>query len=329
MLGISTGVEDKILMLFSEAAKKNSGRPSRVTSSQKNRGYFMSNIDDNMNGGFKKDADRALLDQKIRKSMSSIKHKILALSCQGGVGKTSVIVNLAMTLSKRGLKVGLMDVNFHSADIHKMLGLEIAFASDSDKRLVPVPHSDDLKVASIAAVMQDSGGAGVWGRPVKISVIHSFISSMDWGSLDYLFIDTPPGPGEKLLALIRGIPEAEIILVTAPNKICRDRAKEMIYFFKEENIPIFGWIENMRGFLCQHCGQIQELFSTGSGGRAVFLMDIPFLGRIPIDPYLSECVDAGEPFLEKYPDSQVAEAYNLIGERILEDNKEILSEDKF
>jgi Mrp family chromosome partitioning ATPase len=237
-------------------------------------------------------------------------------------------VNLAVALSKRGVKVGLMDVNFHGPDIHRILGLELPVASDSDKRLIPMAHSDDLKVVSIASMMQDRDEIGVWGKPLKISDIRWFISSVNWGSLDYLFVDTPPGPGEELLTLVRGIPEAKAIIVTAPNKISRDRAKEMISFFKLENIPIFGWIENMQGFLCQHCGRRQELFSSGSGSRAIFLMEIPFLGRIPIDPYLSECVDAGKLFMEKYPDSQAAEAYNLIAEKVMEGNKAILPEDK-
>jgi Mrp family chromosome partitioning ATPase len=288
----------------------------------------MSIIANNIDSESKKGNNRALLDQKTREYMSSIKHKFLVMSCQGGVGKTSFAVNMAMALSKRGLKVGLLDANLHGPDIHRMLRIELPVANDSDKRLIPVAHSDDVKVASIASVMQDSDETGVWGRPLKISNIQWFIYNVNWGSLDYLFVDTPPGPGEELLTLVRAIPEAKTILVTAPNKICRDRAKEMINFFKKENIPVFGWIENMRGFLCQKCGQLQELFSTGSAGRAVFLMDIPFLGRIPIDPYLSECVDAGELFMEKYPDSQAAEAYNLIAEKILEDNKSILSEDK-
>lgn len=269
------------------------------------------------------DTDNALQFQNIGGSMSSIKHKFLVMSCQGGIGKTSVAVNLAMAISKRGLSVGLMDVNFHSPDIHRMLGLELPIAQDPDKPHIPMAYSNDLKVVSVESLIQDRDQTGVWGRPLKISDIRWFISSVNWGSLDYLFVDTPPGPGEELLTLVRGIPEAKTILVTAPNKIYRDRAKEMINFLNKENISIFGWIENMRGFLCQHCGQRQELFSTGGGRRAVFLMDIPFLGRIPIDPYLSECVDAGEPFMQKYPDSQAAEAYNLIAEKVMEDNKAI------
>jgi Mrp family chromosome partitioning ATPase len=266
--------------------------------------------------------------QTGKSKMSSIKHKFLFMSCQGGVGKTSVAVNLAMAISKRGLSVGLMDVNFHSPDIHRMLGLQLPIAWDSDNPHIPMAYSDGLKVVSVGSLMQNKHQTGVWGRPLKISDIRWLNSAVNWGNLDYLFIDTPPGPGEKLLALIRGVPEAKAILVTSPNKISTGRAKEMINFFRKENIRIFGWVENMRGFLCQHCGQIQELFSTGSGGRAVFLMEVPFLGRIPIDPNLERSIDAGEPFMRKYPDSQAAEAYNLIAGKFMEDNKAILPEDK-
>ena len=287
----------------------------------------MSTTENTRDRASKKNADIAPQFRVLKESIPSIKHKFLVMSSQGGVGKTSVVVNLAMALSKRKVKVGLMDANLHGPDIHRMLGLELPIEGDSDKRLIPVAHSDDLKVASIASVMQDNDETGVGGKPLKISDIRWFISSVNWGSLDYLFVDTPPGPGEELLTLVRAIPEAKTILVTAPNKICRDRAKEMINFFEKEDIPIFGWIENMQGFLCQHCGRRQELFSSGSGSRAVFLMDIPFLGAIPIDPYLSECFDAGEAFMEKYPNSQAAEAYNLIAEKVMESNQTVLSED--
>jgi Mrp family chromosome partitioning ATPase len=191
-----------------------------------------------------------------------------------------------------------------------------------------MPYSDDLKVASIESLMKDKDETGVWGKPLKISDIRRFISSVNWGSLDYLFVDTPSGPGERLLTLIRVIPEAKTIIVTAPNKIGGDSAENMINFFRKEKIPVFGWIENMRGFLCQHCGQRLELFSTGSGNRAVFLCDIPFLGRIPIDPHMGVCADAGDIFLEKHPESEVAEACNLIIEKIIGGNKANLSEDK-
>ena len=130
-------------------------------------------------------------------------------------------------------------------------------------------------------------------------------------------MDTPSGPGEGLLTVIRSIPSAKTIIVTAPNKIGGDRAKNMINFFRKEKIPIFGWIENMRDFFCQHCGKSMELFSTGPGNRAVFLGDIPFLGRIPIDPHMVKCADTGDLFLDDHPESEIVEACNLIIGKIM------------
>jgi Mrp family chromosome partitioning ATPase len=251
----------------------------------------------------------------------TIKHKFLVMSSQGGVGKTSVSVNLAVALSRRGVKVGLMDLNFHGPDICRMLGLEPGVAGLSDKPLIPAAYSDDLKAASIQSVMQGTDGTGGWGKPLSISDIRRFISSVNWGSLDCLFVDTPPGPGEGLRTMIRAIPEAKTTIVTAPYRIGRDRAKNMINFLEKEEIPIFGWIENMRGYFCQDGGGRQELFSSGSGSRAIFLGDIPLLGRIPIDPHMVECADAGKPLLEKYPESEVGEACNLIVDKIWGGNK--------
>ena len=251
-------------------------------------------------------------------SMARIKQKYLALSSQGGVGKTSVIVNLALALSNRGVKVGLMDVNFLAPDIYRMLGLKPGIKGIRDKRLMPVPYSEDLKVASIESLMHDEDETGIWGREPSASDIQRYISSVSWGNLDYLFIDTPSCPGEALLALIRGIPNAKAIIITAPNKVSRDRAEKMIDFLRKESIQIFGWIENMRGFFCRDCGKAQEMFNTGSSGRAIFLMDIPFLGRIPIDQYLIECANSGQPFIRRHPRSEVAASFNLIVKAIVE-----------
>ncbi len=253
--------------------------------------------------------------------MSTIKHKFLILSSQGGVGKTSVIVNIALALSNRGVKVGLMDVNFLAPDIYRMLGRKPTVSSNKDNRFMSVPYSDDLEVASIESLMHDEDETGVWGRSPNTSDIRRFITGVNWSNLDYLFIDTPSCPGEALLAMIRSIPDAKAIIVTAPNKVSRDRADIMIKFLRKESVQIFGWIENMRGIFCRHCGKAQEQFSSGSTGRAIFLMEIPFLGRIPIDPHLVECADVGNPFLEKYPKSEVAEACNLIIEKIMGGSK--------
>jgi len=277
----------------------------------------MSTKENKRDSAFRKNPDESMKVKTIQESMTSITHKFVVMSSKGGVGKTSVLVNLALSLAKKGKKVGLMDTNFHGPDIHTMLGLEPAVSRDSDKQFIPMPYSENLKVASIESYMQDIDETGVWGWPLEISDIRHFISSVNWGSLDYLFVDTPSGPGEGLLTVIRTIPEAKTIIVTAPNKIGGDRAKNVINFLRKESIPIFGWIENMRGYLCQQCGKRTELFSTGPGNRAVFLGNIPFLGRIPIDPHMGVCADAGDSFLDKHPGSEVAEACDQIIEKIM------------
>ena len=277
----------------------------------------MSIAENNRDEESNNNSDETSKVQDIQRSMSTIKHKFLVMSSQGGVGKTSVIVNLAVALAKKGMKVGLMDANFRCPDIYTMLGLEPTVAGNSDKQFIPIPYMDDLKVASIESFRQDIDETGVWGKPLKISDIRRFIASVNWDSLDYLFVDTPSGPGEGLRTVIRAIPQAKTIIVTAPHKIGGNRAKNMINFFRKEELPIFGWIENMQGFLCQHCGQRQEMFSTGPASRAIFLLDIPFLGRVPIDPRLGESADTGDPFLVKHPESEVAEACNLIVNKIM------------
>ena len=258
--------------------------------------------------------------QDDRGFISAIKHRFLFMSSKRGVGNTSVSVNLALVLSRRGKKVGLMDLNYYSPEIHKIFGFEVEAVGEMDKPFIPVRCTDDLKVASIESMMKGRGETEAWGRPLTIPDIHKFIFSMDWGELDYLFVDTAAGPGEKLRAVVQAIPDAKTIIVTTPNKINGDSAQKMINFLRNEKIPILGWIENMRGFLCQNCGQRQELFSSGPGSRAVFLLDIPFLGRIPIDPHMGACADSGDLFFEKHPDSEVAQACNLIVEKIIGNN---------
>ena len=285
---------------------------------QKKGRYFMSILKDNSNSEPQDGIDGSLQDPIIQKSISAVQHTFLVMSSQEGVGKSSVVVNLTLTLSKRGLKVGMLDFNFHRPDIHRMLDLEPPEVWDPNKQNRPTAYSDDLKVASIESVRQNNDATGAWAKPLKLSKVQRFISCMNWDRLDYLLIDTPSGPGKELLTLVRAMPEAKTIIVTAPNKISAEHAQKMINFFRKENIPVFGWIENMRGFLCRHCGQLQELFSTGSGSRAIFLTDIPFLGRIPIDANLSEGIDAGQPLMEKYPGSQAAKAYELIAEKVIE-----------
>jgi len=252
-----------------------------------------------------------------RKSATRPGHKFLFVSSINGVGKTTVALNVALALSKKGFKIGLLDLDPSGPGIHHILGIDQPFEPDSRGRFAPGIYSVNLKVAAIRHVpqsMKKMKGRRKSGATVGIQ---RFVHNISWRELDCLFADTAPGSGKGLRDVIRSMPDAKIIIVTAPEKISAAQAKKTINFLRKEKTQIFGWIENMRGFLCQQCNRRQELFSTGTGKRAVFLMDVPFLGRIPIDPHLAESAQAGQPYLEKYQDAEGAIAFNLVAEKIL------------
>jgi ATP-binding protein involved in chromosome partitioning len=256
-------------------------------------------------------------DQLIQQSLSLIKHKFLVLSGKGGVGKTSVAGNLAIALSKKGAKVGLMDIDLHGPDIPRMLGLKGLVGVSTDKRMVPKSYSDNLQVVSIESLTQDTDKAVIWRGPLKIRVIRQLISDVHWGRLDYFILDSPPGTGDEPLTVARTIPDARAIIVTTPQEICLADIRKSINFCKTVEMEIFGLIENMSGFVCPHCGKPVDLFGTGGGFRTALAMNIPFLGRIPFDPKMVECADAGESYVDKYPDSEITKAYNQIVAKIM------------
>jgi len=265
-----------------------------------------------------REAAMAAQDQLIQKSLSLIKHKFLVMSGKGGVGKTSVAANLAIALSRKGAKVGLMDVDLHGPDIPRMLGLKGLLDVSADKRMVPKLYSDNLEVVSIESLSQDTDEAIIWRGPLKLGVIRQFISDVHWGRLDYLIIDSPPGTGDEPLTVAQTIPDARAIIVTMPQEMCLGDVRKSINFCKTLKMDVFGLIENMSGFVCPHCGKSIDLFGTGGGFRTALTMNIPFLGQIPLDPRMVQCADAGESYMEKHPDSEVTKAYNQIVARIME-----------
>jgi Mrp family chromosome partitioning ATPase/predicted Fe-Mo cluster-binding NifX family protein len=271
--------------------------------------------------GPKQDPDTAVQDQLIQEALGIIKHKFLVMSGKGGVGKTSVAANLAVALSKKGAKVGLMDIDLHGPDIPRMLGLKGLLEVSADNRLVPKQYSDNLKVVSIESLTQDQDEAVIWRGPLKMHVIRQFISDVHWERLDYLFIDSPPGTGDEPLSVAQTIPGAKAIIVTTPQEVSLADIRKSINFCRTVNMPVFGLIENMSGFMCPHCGKAIDLFGSGGGFKTALAMNVPFLGRIPFDPKLVECADAGQSYMEKYPDSEATEAYNQIVEKIMEGSR--------
>jgi Mrp family chromosome partitioning ATPase/predicted Fe-Mo cluster-binding NifX family protein len=272
-------------------------------------------------GSCNRDAEADPQDLAIQESLGLIKHKFLVMSGKGGVGKSSVSTNLAVALSKKGATVGLMDVDLHGPDIPRMLGLKGLLGISADNRMVPKQYSDNLKVVSIESLAQDQDEAVIWRGPLKMHVIRQFISDVHWGRLDYLIIDSPPGTGDEPLSIAQTIPGAKAIIVTTPQEISLADIRKSISFCRTVKMPILGLIENMSGFLCPHCGKSVELFGTGGGFKTALAMNVPFLGRIPFDPKMVECGDAGESYMEKYPDSEATHAFSEVVERIVENSE--------
>lgn len=278
----------------------------------------MSHSEKRKSSGPQQDPGTAAQDQAIQESLSLIKHKFLVMSGKGGVGKTSAAVNLAVALSEKGAKVGLMDVDLHGPDIPRMLGLKGLLDISADSRMIPKPYSENLKVVSIESLTQDTDDAVIWRGPLKMHVIRQFISDVHWGRLDYLILDSPPGTGDEPLSVAQTIPGAKAIIVTTPQEISLADIRKSINFCRTVKMELFGLIENMSGFVCPHCGKPMDLFGTGGGFKTALAMNVPFLGRIPFDPKMVECADAGESYLEKYPDTEVTQAYNQIVATIME-----------
>lgn len=278
----------------------------------------MSNLSKDFNSvnQLKIDSEIAELSHAIQKSLSLIRHKYLITSNKRGVGKKSFAINLAVTLSKRGVKVGFMDLDFHGPDIFNMLGLKRLNYFDKDNRFKPKSFSDNLQVTSIQSIMRDGDQAvDRWGE-LKINVIRRFIAAAKWGRLDYLIVSSPPGTGGDSFAVAQTINNAKVIFVSTPERTLLSEIEKLLSLYKTVKMPILGVVENMSGFFCTDCDT-----TGGNTLRESIIMEVDYLGRIPIDPHMVECADEQESYLEKFPDSETAEGYQLIVEKIFKDGK--------
>ena len=231
-------------------------------------------------------------------SISLIQHKYLVTSNKRGVGKTSLAANLAISLSKREEKVGLMDLDLHGKDILQMLGLKGSYGISEDNRFIPKSYSGYLKVFSIKTIIKDAGQNRLLAD-LGARVFRQFAADIDWGKLGYLIVNSPPGTGDEPLAVSKIIRGAKVIFVSTPEKEPLPQISELIKFYQTAQIPILGVIENMSGYVCKDCARTGQ-----STLRESIIMDIDYLGRIPIDPHMAVCTLTDQFFLEKYPDSE-------------------------
>ena len=265
------------------------------------------------------DAKKAMEMQnaKIRENMGKIKHKIAILSGKGGVGKSTVTVNLAATLSAMGKKVGILDGDIHGPNIPKMLGVEDIQPFADENGIYPITTPEGIKTMSISYFLPDKNTPVIWRGPKVSGAIRQFLSDVVWGELDYLLIDTPPGTGDIQITIMQSIPDIDgVIIVTTPEEVAVLDARKSITMAKTTNIPIIGIVENMGGFVCPHCNKVVDIFGKGGGEKAAKELDVEFLGRIPLDIKAREASDKGIPMVSL--DCTATKEFKKIVEKVIE-----------
>lgn len=264
------------------------------------------------------DLERAEQDRMIEAGLKRIGRKLLVMSGKGGVGKSTVASLLAVLLAHRGFRVGLMDVDLHGPSVPRLVGAKGGLRIEGEGRVRPYQGEDGLQVMSMEMVLGENKDAAViWRGPLKISAIRQFISDIEWGDLDYLVVDSPPGTGDEPLTVAQTIPDAEALIVTTPQEISLADVRKSINFCREVNLKIAGLVENMAAMVCPHCGKEISLFGSGGGARVAEQMDLPLLAQIPADPALVELGDQGQlAELRRVENSPVRKAYDRLLDRI-------------
>lgn len=243
-----------------------------------------------------------LQDLEINQTLKRIRNKILVMSGKGGVGKSSVAAYLSVALSKKGYKVGLMDVDLHGPSIPRMLGMRGTVQPGGDKgKVLPVELFPNLHVISIEILMQEGNKdtATIWRGPLKIGVIRQFIADIEWADLDYMIIDSPPGTGDEPLTVAQTIPDAKALIVTTPQEVSLADVRKSIHFCRQVGMKILGLVENMSVMVCPHCGKPIEVFKSRGGAFTAKREGLALLGTLPLDPLVVEQGDSGNlTFLE-------------------------------
>lgn len=276
----------------------------------------MVQIQENVAAAKKKDQAKEDQDAQVKGSLQKIKNKFIVMSGKGGVGKTSTSVNLSIALAKKGFKVGIMDVDLHGPDVPRMLGLSGMLDLSPNRKLNPMKYSETLAAVSIESLTPNKDDAVIWRGPIKYSAIRQFIADVEWGDLDFLIVDSPPGTGDEPLTIAQTIPDAKAIIVTTPQEVSLADVRKSINFCKTVKMDIFGLIENMSGFECPHCAKMIELFGSGGGEKTASAAGIQFLGKIPFDLNVVACGDSGTCFQETYADSPVTKAFADVADKM-------------
>jgi Mrp family chromosome partitioning ATPase len=240
-----------------------------------------------------------MMQDMMQETLSKIKNKIFVMSGKGGVGKSSIAANIATGLADKGFKTGLMDVDLHGPSIAKIMGLDGMLDISPNRKLLPYKHSENLGVVSMQSLMQDADQAVIWRGPAKAGMIQQFVGQVEWGNLDFLIIDAPPGTGDEPLTVVQTIRDAKAVVVTTPQEVALSDVRKSINFCETVKLPVVGLIENMGPFKCPGCDHVIALFKSGGGIRTAEAMNIPFLGTLPFNPEVVIASDEGTPIITK------------------------------
>ncbi len=258
----------------------------------------------------KKEMDQR--EENIKNNLKKIKHKIVVISGKGGVGKTTVAVNLAISLVSVGLRVGILDVDITGPNVPKMLGVDPELkprVDPEEKRFFPVVGPLNLKVMSMAFLTRSSDDPIIWRGPMKMGAVRQFLGDAEWGELDYLICDLPPGTSDETLDILQLIPDENVIVISTPQEVALMDARKTIKMAQVMNRNVLGIIENMSGFSCPKCGGYHEIFGSGGAEKAVKDFGITLLGKIPFETEVGQQGDIGVPFTIKFPDSKSSKAF--------------------
>lgn len=255
-------------------------------------------------------------DEMIARRLERIRYKIFVMSGKGGVGKSSVTVNVAAALAHRGFKVGIMDVDIHGPSVPNLLGLPSGIDMNEDNALVPSRYNGNLSVISMDSLLQDRNTAILWRGPKKTAAIRQFLSDVAWGDLDFLFIDSPPGTGDEHMTVLKLIPDALCVAVTTPQEISLADVRKAVNFLHHAEGKLLGVVENMSGLVCPHCHTEIDLFKKGGGKELAAHYGVPFLGEIPLDPVTVVSADRGVPVVFLDQESAAKEAFLKVADAV-------------
>ena len=258
-----------------------------------------------------------MVPPNIRENMKDVKHKIVVLSGKGGVGKTTIATNLAMSFAKKGFKAGILDVDIYGPNVPKLLGLEGQHPIMENQAIQPISGPLGVKVMSMGFLLRNSDDAVAWRGPIVAKVIGQFLGDVSWGELDVMVVDLPPGTGDEILSILQTIPDIDgVTIVSTPQDVAVLDARRAIQLVEKMDVPVLGIIENMSEFICPSCGTSHKLFGEGAAKKAAEKYEIDHLGTLPLDPRVIARCDEGSPFVLCEEDSEVAKSFEKLTDRI-------------